>query len=150
MTKEQFEKKTNELYKKGILYLNKENCYAYEMNLEKDLIEKIESIFSPYYFEDKLYKLIVTVKQKDMFSTPDLMQIMLVKLFSKKYGYDYIVQKGVISNDYIFIHGNREIKIIVAIGEDRIFYTDLSVQKKIDKSEDEKSNKNINDTKSNL
>jgi len=157
MTMKQFEKKTKELYKQGVLYLNEDNQYAHKMFLEKVLLENVEATFGPTYFENKLYKLTIAVKEKGEYtntpSTPALIQITLKKLFSEKYGYgDWIYQKGLLEDEenYILIQGNREIEIIEAIGEARIFYTDLIAEKEYEKIEKEKSNKAIKDTKSNL
>lgn len=156
MTKKQFEKKTKELYKEGILYLNENNQYAHKMYLIKVLLENVEATFGPTYFGGKLYKLIVAVKDKRQFTTsltPALLQITLKNLFSQKYGYsDWIEKKGLLEDEenYILIQGNREIEIIEGIGEARIFYTDLSVQKEFEKSQEKKSSEKINDTKSNL
>ncbi|MBU1298082.1 MAG: hypothetical protein KJ963_06860 [Bacteroidetes bacterium] len=152
MTKNQAEKKTKELYKQHILYINDDNYYAYEMSLEKD--DKAEATFAPSYFKNRLNALTVDVKPKGYFArllyNPGLLQITLVNLYVEKYGYSYIKQEGAFDNDYIFIQGNREIKVIQTIKNVRIFYTDLSIQNEVKKFQDEESDKNVNDTKSNL
>jgi len=155
MTKNQFEKKTRELYKQKILYLNENGNYAYKMFLEKVVAENLEATFEPTYFQNKLFKLTVAVKDKSEFadsSSPLLIQVLLRSLFSKKYGYGWIEQKGLLGDqkNYILIQGNREIEIIEAIGEARIFYTDLIAKKEFDKHQQEKSDEDLEKTKSNL
>ncbi len=155
MTKAQFEKKTRKLYTQKVLYLNEDGNYAYKMFLEKVIAENLEATFEPTYFKNKLFKLTVAVKDKSEFATsssPSLIQILLLNLFSKKYGYGWIEQKGVLGDEknYLLIQGNREIEIIVVIGEARIFYTDLISKKEYDKYQQEKSNEYLERTKSNL
>lgn len=155
MTKDQFDKRTRELYKKGTLYLNDEKYYAYEMNLDKGVLGKAEAIYTPTFFENKLYKLTVYVKGKGNLASctsPALIQIMLVTLYAQKYGYGFIKEKGALKNEdnYVLIQGNREIKIIVAIDDARVFYTDLPVEKEYEKSIEIESKKDVDGTKSNL
>jgi len=155
MTKGQFEKKTRELYKQKILYLNEYGNYAYKMFLEKVVAENLEATFEPTYFQNKLFKLTVAVKDKGKLadsSSPLLIQVLLRSLFSKKYGYDWIEQKGLLGDqkNYILIQGNREIEIIEGIGEARIIYTNLIAKKEFDKHQQKKTDEDIERTKSNL
>jgi len=152
MNKKEFSKKTNELRKEKKLYVNNESTLAYKMTIDDNAFGKdLEATFSPEYYNEKLFKLGVSVKPTK-YSSPELTQLQLVRLFNDKYGlYDHF-EKSILetTNNYYWIDGNRQIEVVCGFNDARIFYTDLLAEKESDTNKELEQEKELNKTKSDL
>ena len=152
MNKKEFSKKTNELRKEKKLYVNNESTLAYKMTIDDNAFGKdLEATFSPEYYNEKLFKLGVSVKST-IHSTPKLTQLQLVKLFNDKYGYYDHSEKSILetTENYYWIDGNRQIEVVCGFNDARIFYTDLLAEKESDTNKELEQEKELNKTKSDL
>ncbi|WP_258100813.1 hypothetical protein [Marinoscillum pacificum] len=150
MSEKEFISWTKKLIRDKKLYENENRQVAYKMTLDdNNFLATAEAVFSPEYFEGKLYKLNISVEPTDH-TVIALTQIQLVKIFSDKYGFYDHTENSVIddSKDYIWIDGNRQIEIIKGFSDARIFYTDLTAErslnqlKEIEQSEELKTTTN--------
>lgn len=154
MTEEQVNEKFKELIRKGKVYVNAENQYQYDFTFV--IIKKATSSFSFAYQSDKLYKMTLSVESKDEYiKDSKALQLQLRNLYSKKYGYDCIKLKPIVSNkedefDYMWVQGNRQIEIYEGIGDARIIYTDMKAEIESKKIEKDKDQKKINETRNDL
>lgn len=132
MPEEQVLYKLRMLVSEGKLIYNTSNDYYYEFDFgENSLPPKAQAVFSAEFYEDKLYKLSISVKSNNLVSIPELILHELWEVYVAKYGYTFLTQKSFIDedyDDYIWIDGNRMIKLILGIDDVRIFYTDLTIK----------------------
>lgn len=138
MTENDFIAWTRELVKDEKLYQNDSRQLAYKMTFdENNFLASAEAVFSPDYFEGKLYKLSISVESTEH-SVPELTQLQLVGIFTDKYGFYDHTEKSLLddSKDYIWIHGNRQIEIIKGISDARIFYTDLHAERFLEQQQE--------------
>lgn len=137
MTQVEVRNHLDNLEKEKKLQINRNGNYYYTFNFgENEILKFGKAIFKPEYYDNKLYKLSIGVDSDNIISSPELMKLQLAGLYMKKYGFNYFKIKSSITDkdSFIWIDGNREIKIVEAIYEDaRIFYTDLIMEKKAEK-----------------
>jgi len=152
MSKREFAQKTKDLQKEGKLFVNESNTLAYKMTIaENDFGKDLEATYSPEFYNEKLFELGVSVKSTK-YSTPELTQLQLVNLFTGKYGsYDH-KEKSVLDDydNYIWIDGNRHIKIAAGFNDARIFYTDLLAKREFENGKEIQQKSELKKTKSDL
>jgi hypothetical protein len=102
------------------------------MTLGDDDFYDSEAVFSPEFYNDKLYKLTVSVKSLKN-RPPKLIQLRLVILFVEKYGSSDHKEKSILGDydNYYWVDGNRQIEITLNIDDALIYYTDLIAEKDI-------------------
>lgn len=152
MSKKEFAQKTKNLRKEGKLYVNKSDMLAYKMTIaENDFGKDVEATYSPDFYQDKLFELGVSVKSTK-YNTPELTQLQLVNLFTNKYGsYDHKEESVLEDYDnYIWIDGNRHIKIAVGFTDARIFYTDILAKREFENQKKTEQKNELKETTSNL
>ena len=154
MTEPEFNRKTIELKEQGKLYVNEDNYLAYKMTIDDGIIGEAEATYSPEYIAGKLFQLGVSVKSKNIY-TPILTQLQLVQIYQKKYGFDYIRVKTILSTDdkeydYYWIDGNRQIKILKGLDDARVFYTDITAENLAKENENAKQEKESAKTKADI
>ncbi|MCH8317678.1 MAG: hypothetical protein IIA88_04170 [Bacteroidetes bacterium] len=144
MTENDFNKKLRELLKEEKIYKDKSNRNFLTYDLTVDQYNTFKCTFSPEYFDGKLFELGVSVNSKDQFSSVKNVTLQLFMFFMNKYGLPTVEQEMQLIEDckeYIWINGNRKIKIMCGLSDSRIYYEDLSVTKEKEQIE----NKEIND-----
>lgn len=133
MSENEFEKHLRKLIGQEKLKIDDLGYYYYTFNFGENEIPKSgKATFSPEYFENKLFKLSISVSSDELISSPLLTQLKLVSIYSDKYGFNYFREKSAITEEdnFIWIEGNREIELVAGISDARIFYTDLIAEKK--------------------
>ena len=142
MTENEILRHFKKLTRENKLSLNESNTYEYEFDFgENSMPSKGKATFSTDYFNNKLFKLSISVKSEDLVSNAQLIQLSLVKIYASKYGYSYLERKSLSGNTsyYIWIDGNRMIEIVAGINDARIFYTDLIVEQAKEKFDDKET-----------
>lgn len=143
MSKEKVINRLDSLLLSGDLY-DHNGSYAYDIDVNNNLTHRC--IFTPR-FMNGLYEMIISVKSDESYGSARVIHSSLVMYYMEKYGSpDHTDANASIDDDceiYYWIDGNRQIKILCGIGEARIFYTDLPVQRRRNESTD-KARKNIN------
>lgn len=133
MTKNEFQKHLKKLKKLKKLKTDNLGYYYYTFKFGENKIPSTgKATFSPEYFENKLYKLKISVDSDESISSPLLMQLNLASIYRDKYGFNYFREKSFFTekDDFIWVEGNREIELVAGITDARIFYTDLITEKK--------------------
>jgi len=129
MSEKEFKSHLNKLIEEKKLYKDPiTNFLTYD--LVSDQYTTIKCTFSPEYYEGKLYKLGVSAKAKDEFSTIITVTLKLFMFYMNKYGLCDVEEKMELVEDckkYIWIHGNRMISVMCGFSDSRIFYEDLSI-----------------------
>jgi len=144
MTENDFSKKLRELLKEEKLYKDKSNRNFLTYDMTVDQYYTFKCTFSPEYFNEKLHVLGVSVNSKDQLSSIKTMTLQLFMFFMNKYGLPTVEQEMQLVEDckeYIWIQGNRKIKIMCGLTDSRIYYEDLSANKDMEQIE----KKEIND-----
>lgn len=151
MTEKQFNEKLIELINDSILYLDPSNSDYATYNLTVDEYQSFKCTFKPEYFNGKLWELGVSAKSSE-FSSSSICTLSIQTFYLNKYGSPSIEEPGYLDKtieNYIWIKGNREIKIMQGYSDARIFYTDLSIkeikekQDSIIKQESEKKSNKV-------
>ena len=152
MSEKEFNKKTSDLRKENKLYVNDSRTLAYKMTIDDNALgQDLEATFSPEYYNEKLFKLGVSVKSTK-YNTPELTQLQLVRLFNDKYGFYDHSEKSILetTNNYYWIDGNRQIEVVCGFDDARIFYTDLLAEKEFETNKEIEQKEQLNKTKSDL
>ena len=152
MTQKEFSRKTSDLRKEKKLYVNERNTLAYKMTIDDNALgQDLEATYSPEYYNNKLFKLGVSVKSTK-YNTPELTQLQLVRLFNDKYGFYDHSEKSILetTNNYYWIDGNRQIEVICGYDDARIFYTDLLAEKEFETKKESEQKSQLNKTKSDI
>ena len=122
------------------------NMYTYFWYFDEEKRERAEAYtdFDFEYFDNKLYKLTLSVKptrenswEKASQIKADLLYYDLCNMFDNKYGYTYIQKKQILFpleeghfNNRYWIHGNRQISIEINHLSVDIIYTNLLISEK--------------------
>lgn len=79
-------------------------------------------------------------------------QLQLVKLFNSKYGSYDQTEKSILktTDNYYWINGNRQIKVVCGFNDARIFYTDLLAEKEFESNKKLEQEDDLKKTKSDL
>ena len=152
MSEKEFNKKTSDLRKENKLYVNDSRTLAYKMTIDDNALgQDLEATLSPEYYNEKLFKLGVSVKSTK-YNTPELTQLQLVRLFNDKYGFYDHSEKSILetTNNYYWIDGNRQIEVVCGFDDARIFYTDLLAEKEFETNKEIEQKEQLNKTKSDL
>ncbi len=140
MTEKETSAHLNKLVSEKKIYLNTSSAYEYEFDFgENSMLSKGQATFSADYFNDKLFKLSISVKSSDdLISDAEYIQVKLMEIYASKYGYTCLTKKSILddSDIYIWINGNRMIKLVAGINDARIFYIDLIAEQEKEEFDD--------------
>lgn len=132
MTEKEFYKKLRTLFKENKIYKDKSNRDFFTYDLAAGQYGTFKCTFAPEYFKGKLYKLGISAKPENQFLLIKTATSLLSYFFMRKYGPPTIEQEMKLIDDckeYIWIAGNRKIKIMCGFSDSRIWYEDLRVLK---------------------
>lgn len=150
MSEVEYYEKTKELLQKGDLQVHEDRSLVSPMNLGMySTSEEVYARFSPDYYNDKLYKIGVSVKSEE-YNYPKLTQSSLLLILMDKYGAWDFEEESIVIDDtkkYYWIQGNRMIELICGIDDARIFYKDISVEAKMKEDGKIKSEEALQKTK---
>lgn len=150
MTPLEFDLKSQELANKGIIQIVDSKTFLYDLDLGNDF-EKAIGIIMPYYFENKLFNLIVSFESNSELSS-SLITIKLKKILIDKYGDDFKSNYNALreKDDFFWKSNSKLISLKEGISNVAIEYLDTDADQKRKEFERQIERKKIEKVKNDL